>query len=46
MAEPYFETEPFRFGSKRPTEYVMPFKPMRGVADKALGIIFLNYAFH
>jgi hypothetical protein len=46
VAEPYLETEPFRFGPKRPTEYVMPFKPMLGVADKASCIVFLNDALH
>ena len=46
VTEPYLESEPFRFRSERTTEYVMPFKPMPGVTDEALGVIFLNDAIH
>jgi hypothetical protein len=41
VAEPYLETEPFRLGSERTTEHMMPFKPLPGVAYKALGRVFL-----
>jgi hypothetical protein len=41
VAEPYLETEPFRLGSERTTKYMMPFKPLPGVADKALGTVLL-----
>lgn len=48
MAEPYLETISFRLVPDRlaAAPYVMPFKPMPGVADKALGGVLLYDAFH
>ena len=44
VAEPYLETVLFGLGSERPTEYVMPFKPLPGVTDEASVCVLLNDA--
>lgn len=44
VTEPDLETEPFRLGSERTAKYMMPFKPLPGVADKALGRVLLKNA--
>jgi hypothetical protein len=41
VAKPYLETEPFRLGSERTAKHMMPFKPLPGVAYKALGAVLL-----
>lgn len=46
VAEPYLETKPFLLGSERTTKYMMPFKPLHGVADKASVGVLLQDAFH
>ena len=48
MTEPYLESVILGLVSDRLTSspYVMPFKPMARTADKALGVIFLDDAFH
>ena len=48
VAEPYLETEPFGLVSDRLTTspYVMPFKPMPGVADEASVCVLLDDAIH
>ena len=46
VAEPHLESESLRLITERTTEYVMPFKPLPGVAYKALGRVLLYDAIH